>query len=115
MRLCPNCSADVFPGADDCARCGAVLLADGRFEPPKRRELSALAQLTTAQAMSLLALFVASVLLSVLLWVMAVPAPATSRVTFSSSLGAFLSATLQWSFSLSAVSALAGGREPRSP
>jgi hypothetical protein len=73
MLRCPNCSTDISPGADDCARCGAIFLGDGRFELPKRRDPSGLAEITSGQVLTLLALFGASVFLSLVLWVMAVP------------------------------------------
>lgn len=73
MRRCPNCLADIFPGADDCPRCGAVFLEGGTFRLPTRPQPSTFAKVTAAQLLALSAAFVASVLVSLVLWVMAAP------------------------------------------
>lgn len=36
MRICPNCGADVFPGASDCPSCGALFTADGSIVKRRR-------------------------------------------------------------------------------
>jgi len=73
LERCPNCSADVFEGATDCPRCGAILLGGGRFELPDRPDPSADSAVTTGQFLVLALLFFGSALVSLVLWIMAVP------------------------------------------